>query len=132
MKSFMPVFFIALLNGCSFYSMFGMNNQLFDTEQQVVQCEYELALDTLQKYTVVGSESEKAFSLELMGVIYQEKGEVDEFEHTVDRFLFSKMGRGADRAVVIEKWTEKARKIRNKRVYEIDVLECETRVKPVL
>lgn len=125
MKLLMPIFFIALLTGCSLFPTYGFNPKLLASEQQIVDCEFETALATLQQFTVIGSDKEKGFALELMGVIYQEKMELAEFNHTVERFLFSQVGRGKNREMVILQWNEKSRQIQQKRVYQIGVAECE-------
>lgn len=132
MKSFMLAFCIVLLNGCSVFSTYGLHPSLLDSEQYVVDCNYEMALDTLQKFTVIGSNKEKTFSFELMGIIYQEKKKASEFNHTVERFLFSKMGRGVDRAWVIETWNGKRQKIREKRRDKMGVLECKSNAMGIL
>lgn len=125
MKLLMPIFFIALVTGCSLFPTYGFSQKLLASEQQIVDCEFETALATLQQFTVIGSDKEKGFALELMGVIYQEKMELAEFNHTVERFLFSTVGRGKNREMVILQWNEKSRQIQQKRVYQIGIAECE-------
>ncbi|MCC4797184.1 hypothetical protein BCT30_07035 [Enterovibrio norvegicus] len=115
-----------LLSGCSYVSTYGVHAKLLGAEHQIIECQYEAALDTLQRFTVVGSNKEKQHAFEYMGVIYQEKMDLEAFNHTVDRFLFSDMGRGKDRAMVITEWNEKRRVLREQRVMAIGQAECAT------
>lgn len=115
-----------MIGGCSYVSTYGVHGKLLSAEQQVVECEYEAALDTLQRFTVIGSSKEKAKAFELMGVVYQEKMDLEAYNHTVDRFLFSETGRGEYREVVIENWNESRRNIREKRLYALGRAECVT------
>ncbi|WP_188009135.1 hypothetical protein [Grimontia hollisae] len=115
-----------LMTGCSYVSTYGVHGKLLATEQQLIECEYETALDMLQRFTVIGSNKEKSLAFELMGVVYQEKMDLEAFNHTVDRFLFSEMGRAANRADVIYKWNDSRRTIREKRIYELGRAECVT------
>ncbi|CZF85691.1 hypothetical protein [Grimontia marina] len=117
---------VSLVSGCSYVSNYGVHGKLLGAEQQIVQCEYEAALDTLQQFTVVGSNKEKSQAFKYMGVVYQEKMDLEAFNHTVDRFLFSEMGRGGIRAQIIEEWNEARRTIREKRLYELGRAECAT------
>ncbi|MEZ8142738.1 hypothetical protein A1OO_17615 [Enterovibrio norvegicus FF-33] len=117
---------LLVLSGCSYVPTYGVHGKLLSTEQQIVDCQYETALDTLQRFTVVGSSKEKARAFEFMGVVYQEKMDLEAFNHTVDRYLFNSVGRGEDRAVVIQNWNETRRYIREKRVYVLGQAECAT------
>lgn len=115
-----------LMTGCSYVSIYGVHGKLLATEQQIIECEYETALDTLQRFTVIGSNKEKALAFEWMGVVYQEKMDLEAFNHTVERFLFSEMGRAANRADVMHRWNDSRRVIREKRIYERGRAECGT------
>ncbi|MGF1705246.1 hypothetical protein [Enterovibrio baiacu] len=115
-----------LLSGCSYVSTYGVHAKLLGAEQQIIECQYEAALDTLQRFTVVGSSKEKQRAFEYMGVIYQEKMDLEAFNHTVDRYLFSDMGRGKDRAMVITEWNETRRILKEQRVMAIGQAECAT------
>lgn len=115
-----------VLGGCSYVSSYGIHGKLMGTEQQIVECEYEAALDTLQRFTVIGSSREKARAFELMGVVYQEKMDLEAFNHTVDRFLFTDQGRAEHRNLVIENWNNVRRDIREKRLYALGRAECVT------
>ncbi|MDD1780896.1 hypothetical protein LRP49_06735 [Enterovibrio sp. ZSDZ35] len=117
---------MVILNGCSYATNYGVHGALFEAEAKIVDCELEGALDTLQRFTVVGSNKEKAIAFEYMGVVYQEQMDLQAFNHTVDRFLFSEMGRGQSRESTIHKWNEKRREIRELRVYELGRPECAT------
>ncbi|WP_028025393.1 hypothetical protein [Enterovibrio calviensis] len=117
---------LLVLSGCSYVPTYGVHGKLLMTEEQVIDCEYEAALDTLQRFTVVGSAKEKAWAFEFMGVVYQEKMDLEAFNHTLDRFLFNEVGRGADPAATIHQWNETRRSIREKRVYKLGRAECAT------
>ncbi|KXF80956.1 hypothetical protein [Enterovibrio coralii] len=127
MKRIATVLGVALvLNGCTFATSYGVHGALFEAESKIVNCELESALDTLQRFTVVGSNKEKGIAFEYMGVVYQEQMDLQAFNHTVDRFLFSEMGRGKNRQETIRQWNEKRREIRELRVYELGRAECAT------
>ncbi|WP_407330412.1 hypothetical protein [Enterovibrio sp. 27052020O] len=115
-----------IMVGCTYVPTYGVHGKLLSTEQQIIDCQYEAALDILQRFTVVGSSKEKARAFEYMGVVYQEKMDLEAFNHTVDRYMFNDVGRGADRAAVIQNWNETRRDIRERRVYVLGQAECAT------
>ncbi|KKD57962.1 hypothetical protein RN22_23655 [Grimontia sp. AD028] len=125
-KLLLSLMTMGMVSGCSYVSTYGVHGKLLGTEQQIVKCEYEAALDTLQQFTVIGSNKEKSQAFEFMGVVYQEKMDLEAFNHTVDRYLFSDMGRGESREQVIMEWNEARREIREKRLYELGRAECST------
>ncbi|MDD1793051.1 hypothetical protein L4D06_02825 [Enterovibrio makurazakiensis] len=124
--AFFAAMALLVLTACSYIPTYGVHGKLVSVEQQVIDCEYEAALDTLQRFTVVGSAKEKMWAFEYMGVVYQEKMDLEAFNHTVDRFLFNEVGRGVDRAAIIHQWNETRRTIREKRVYQLGRAECAT------
>lgn len=132
MRLFLLLLGTASLYGCSVFSTLDVNRKLIETKQQIVHCQFESALDTLQQYTVIGNSDEKTFAFEYMGVIYQDSKEYKEFDHTVDRFMFSKAGKERQREHVIEQWHKTLQEIRHQRVYETGVTECIKEAKPGL
>ncbi|RXJ74091.1 hypothetical protein CS022_05505 [Veronia nyctiphanis] len=120
MKSARVIVLFALLIACSPATLrnfvpnemsdVAISKELDLAHDKVINCHYFEALDTFQQYTVIGSRPERIFAYRWLGVLYLEMMNFDEFNHTVDRFLFSRAGRGQDREKVVLNWRIEARK----------------------
>lgn len=119
-----------VLTGCAIPKVddlmgsYGINSDLSQARYQALHCRFEPALDTLQQYTVIGSNREKAYSFELMGIIYAERNEYDMFDHTVERYLFSEMGKHKDKGQVVLSWQSALDQLRLERAQEMGQDKC--------
>ncbi len=130
MKTSAIFFGFGLLFGCSGPSGYDLPPPLRGIQEQILHCEYENALAILQQFTVIGNEAEKSFSFEQMGIIYQDAGDNQEFDHTLERFMFSKTGRTLHSQNVLEKWNASWRNLREKRAYFTGNASCKKEKMP--
>lgn len=94
------------------------------SKQHIIQCQYEKALDRLHQLTVTGNPIQKQAAFEFMGVIYSEKSDLSAFNHTLERFLFSRAGRNQNRQAVIRQWHKSQKSIRKMRLNQHGKAEC--------
>ncbi|WP_131825634.1 hypothetical protein [Salinivibrio sharmensis] len=122
-----------LLVGCSLpktsdlwrnYSTIGLNEALRGAQQDLVHCRYDKTLDTAQRYTVIGTAREKTRAFELMGIVYSEQENNAEFEHTLQRFLFSEPGRPMTASQVQMQWRQAQIDIEHQREAVLSQTHC--------
>lgn len=122
-----------LLVGCSLpnmsdlwrnYSTIGLNEALRGAEQDLIHCRYDNTLDTAQRYTVIGTAREKARAFELMGIAYSEQENAAEFDHTLQRFLFSEPGRVMTAPQVQIQWQQAQLDIEHQRETALSQTHC--------
>lgn len=118
-----------LLVGCSYIKPYGLNEPLEIAKSKIINCDYEPALDILQQYTVIGSNLEKSKAFEYMSIIYLEKDQQEQFNHTIDRFLFSKIGRSQVPQQVLDKWHKTSLNIKDERFYQLGYMDCDMKNK---
>ncbi|SIN87924.1 hypothetical protein [Salinivibrio sp. ES.052] len=106
------------------YSTIGLNEALRGAQQDLIHCRYDKTLDTAQRYTVIGTEREKVRAFELMGIAYSEQENVAEFDHTLQRFLFSTPGRSMTASQVQMQWQQAQLDIEHQREAALSQTHC--------
>lgn len=106
------------------YSTIGLNEELRGAQQALVHCRYDNTLDIAQRYTVVGTDREKARAFELMGVSYDEQENTHEFNHTLQRFLFSESGKAMSESQVLMQWRQARLQIEHERELALGQTHC--------
>ncbi len=92
--------------------------------EQIRDCQYEAALDTLQQLSITANHDKKSFAFKYLGVIYREKGDLKNYNHTLERFLFSRAGRAFQKHEVISDWVIAEDEIKEARRYLFGKSEC--------
>ncbi len=123
MKTISTIFFLIILSSC----ISSKPPPLFisGSIEQIIDCQYEAALDTLHQLTITVKHEQKSHAFKYLGVVYREKGDLVNFNHTVDRFLFSRAGRVFQKHEVISDWVMAEREIKEARRQFIGKSECQ-------
>lgn len=133
MKIIAAVCLSVLLVGCSLpnmsdlwrnYSTIGLNEALRGAQHDLIHCRYDKTLDTAQRYTVIGTDREKVRAFELMGIAYSEQENAAEFDHTLQRFLFSAPGRAMTASQVQMRWQQAQLDIEHQREAALSQTHC--------